>query len=74
MSLTFRRASGKLPAICWNDCFYVVNEGMKAEADVRCQVLQRGIASNMLLHYQTTLSKAAPCSVARDDVAHTERV
>lgn len=27
ISYTLRRATVKLPATCWNDCFYVVNEG-----------------------------------------------
>lgn len=55
--------------------FYVVNEGIKVGTDVGCQVLQRGVARNTLLGYQTTLSTAAQRFAARDvNVTHTESV
>lgn len=46
--------------------FFVVNEGIIVGADVRCQVLQRGVARNMMLRYQTTLSTAAQRFAAQD--------
>lgn len=74
ISLRLRGASAKLPAVRWNDCFCVINEGIKVGADVGCQVLQRGVARKTLLGDQTTLSTAARCFAARDvNVTHTER-